>query len=562
MAEVDAARAHLQQYLPYVGTNGASNSWVVSGSLTKTGKPFLANDPHLELTAPNVWWFVHLSCPTVDMIGTSMAGMPGILIGHNQNIAWGFTMVGGDEQDLFIMEDNAAGTHYRYNGTWEPYTFYTESIRRGESYVQNVTVRVSRYGPAINHLYSLPSIPTLCMYWNSMHENDTSSTSVYLLNNAKDFTSFTEALRLYRSASINVVYADTSGNIGYQMTGHFRIRAPGHDGRYPVPGNGSFDYVGWIPWSESPRLYNPAEGFIVTANNKAPPPNYPYIVTLDWEEPARAERIRQMLSNMTMHSSVLTLTDMKAIQLDVVSGIFALFKPTLARIQPLTDRGAVWQRQLLLWDGVASIGSKEASVFSAWYIELSQLTLSEGFQSGHSYQFLASLFNSTDPRDDLCESLGMTCLMFAAKALEDALDILQVSDENSGPRWGVDIHQAEFHHLVLGGTPLSCISNRRTAKGGDEWSLNVAGWSYDARSSFPVREGPSWRMIVDLGNMQNSVYVCPLCGSGNMLVDAYSVQLEAWTAGQYFYMATRGFVATELFLLVPPTPPQEEVGML
>jgi len=243
---------------------------------------------------------------------------------------------------------------------------------------------------------------SVCMYWNLLHEFDPSTTALYQLNRATNWTEFTSALSLYHSASINVVYADIKGNIGYQMTGRFRIRSANHDGRYPVPGNGDYDYLGWIAFDDLPRVLNPVEGFIVTANNKGPPANYPFIITKDWEVPARAERIRQMLLNISS-CGLYTLEDMKTVQLDVHANLFNRYKSILERIQPSDDISSYWRDRLLRWDAVASIGSEETSVFEVWVEQLS-LMAQHGYHPSN-YEFILSVFNSSNPTDIGC---GMT----------------------------------------------------------------------------------------------------------------------------------------------------------
>ena len=263
------------------------------------------------------------------------------------------------------------GTQYYHNNAWVPYTVRTESISvKGAAAPTTLSVKVSRYGPVINSAYNVPGATNLCLFWSSFNQSALIGRTILSLLNATNHAGFLNAFSQYSGASLSVVYADTVGNIGYLLAGRFPLRQSQHDGRYPVPGNGTFDYVGWLPFAKNPQTLNPASGYIVAANNKSPYNGYPYNIGADWIPPLRAIRITQRLSALVGVTPV-TIAHMQSIQLDTQSLIFDLLRSTFAAVQPSGPVAAAWQAATLLWDGNASIGSTKTGVFEAWCVSLS-----------------------------------------------------------------------------------------------------------------------------------------------------------------------------------------------
>lgn len=275
---------------PFLG----SNNWVVAGEHTATGLPLLANDPHLGIQMPAIWYEVGLHAPGWDMRGFSFAGVPGIIIGHNDRIAWGVTNVGADVQDLYIEKINPSNPNqYEYQGQWEDMEVIQEVIRVNGGEDVTLNVRVTRHGPIINDMVDDLTDP-LAFKWTAQ-EPSRIMQSVLLLNQAQNYDDFREALRYWDIPSLNVVYADVDGNIAYQMPGLVPVR-PTSNGLLPVPGwTGEHEWEGWIPYEELPAMFNPDEGYIVTANNAVVDEDYPHLISLYWADGDRAERIRQIL---------------------------------------------------------------------------------------------------------------------------------------------------------------------------------------------------------------------------------------------------------------------------
>jgi penicillin amidase len=271
-----------------------SNSWVISGDLTDTGMPLLANDPHLGVQMPSIWYEVGLHCVEfgpecqVDVTGFSFAGTPGVVIGHNDRIAWGLTNVGPDVMDLYIEKINPENPdQYEYQGKWVDMDVITEDIQVAGGDIVEQTVRLTRHGPIITDVYGLgefadesgidiPDNFALAVRWTAL-EPSCVFCAIWKFNKAQNWDEFRTAASGFAVPSQNLVYADIEGNIGYQTPGNIPIRSEGHDGMLPVPGwTGEYEWQGYIPFDELPFVYNPPEGFIVTANNAVVGPEYPY----------------------------------------------------------------------------------------------------------------------------------------------------------------------------------------------------------------------------------------------------------------------------------------------
>ena len=276
--------------------NIGSNNWVVGGSRTTTGKPLLANDPHLGAQIPSIWYLASIQGNRLHAIGATLPGMPGIPSGHNDRIAWGVTNLGPDVQDLYMERVNPANPNeVEVNGAWQPLTIISETIQvKGRKEPITWAARASRHGPLISDVTS-DATTTLALRWTSLDAGDTTLEAFMQVMYAGNWDEFRTALRAYVGPSQNFVYADVDGNIGYYGPGRIPIRAQGN-GFMPAPGwNDEYAWTGFIPFDELPHDFNPASGFIVTANNKVVPDAYPYFLATDWAPPYRATRIVQMI---------------------------------------------------------------------------------------------------------------------------------------------------------------------------------------------------------------------------------------------------------------------------
>ena len=309
------------------GPEIGSNSWAVSGKLTTTGMPLLANDMHLGIQMPSIWYQNALHCqPKSDacpfeVTGFSFAGVPGVVAGHNDSIAWGFTNLGPDVQDLFIEKVNPDNPdQYEVDGQWVNFETRQETIKVGGGDPVELTVRLTRHGPVVSDTYgdlkdqvdikknpeatpfkdkagiALPENYAIALSWTALSPS-TPFEAIWGFNRAQNWEEFRAAARNFHVPAQNLLYADTQGNIGYQTPGDIPIRKKG-DGTLPVPGwNSEYDWSGYIPFDELPYVFNPESGYIATANNQANPRDYPYLITKDWDYGQRAARIVDMIQN-------------------------------------------------------------------------------------------------------------------------------------------------------------------------------------------------------------------------------------------------------------------------
>jgi penicillin amidase len=336
--------------------NAASNNWVVSGSRTTTGKPLLANDPHLQSSAPSIWYMVHLSMPGLRAAGVSVAGLPGIAIGHNEHIAWGVTSLEPDTQDLYIEKfDPNNARRYQTPAGWREAEVRREEIKVRKGFMSAATdtvpfdVTVTRHGPIILE----KDARRYALRWTALDERANLSESFYALNYARNWNEFRAALKDYSGPAFNMIYADTKGHIGYYGVGHFPIRKTG-DGKLPYDGaTDDGEWTGFIPFDQLPHVYDPPSGLIVTANSRIVGRSYPYKLTVQPLAAYRARRIYTLLQAKPK----LTIQDFRAIQGDTytISGI-TFVNEFVKELMPTVHAGSDDQllehlRLLQDWDG-------------------------------------------------------------------------------------------------------------------------------------------------------------------------------------------------------------------
>jgi penicillin amidase len=381
----------LQDLPTAVGVNGdgiGSNSWVVGGEHTITGKPLLANDPHLSASLPSVWYQMGLHCRDVsaecqyDVTGYTFAGMPGVIIGHNQDIAWGLTNSGVDVTDLYL--EKITGDGYQYDGKVVPFKSREETIKVAGGKAQKIVVRETNNGPLLSDrsddLVKTGRKATVdsaapdrgdgygvALRWTALDAGRTMD-SIFAMNRAKDWDDFREAATLFEVPSQNLIYADTEGSIGYTLPGKIPTRAEKHDGSIPAPGwDPDYEWTGWIEQDALPYEYNPDRGYIVTANQAVVGEDYPYTLTTDWGYGARSRRITELIESKIKDDGKISTDDMRQMQLDNSSTIAKLLVPHLLKID--TEDEDVREAQKLLegWDYTQDADSAAAAYFnSVW----------------------------------------------------------------------------------------------------------------------------------------------------------------------------------------------------
>ncbi|CAL9528014.1 penicillin acylase family protein [Streptomyces sp. enrichment culture] len=374
-----------------VGVNGdgiGSNSWVVSGQHTVSGKPLLANDPHLSASLPSVWYQMGLHCRSVsdkcryDVTGYTFAGMPGVIIGHNQDIAWGLTNSGVDVTDLYL--EKITGDGYQYGDKVVPFETREETIKVAGGASRKIVVRETNNGPLLSDR-SDELVKTgkkaavdsaapdrgdgyaVALRWTALDPGRTMD-AVFAINRAQDWDDFREASELFEVPSQNLVYADTEGHIGYTLPGRIPTRAKQHDGSVPAPGwDPDYEWTGWVDQDELPYEFDPERGYIVTANQAVVGEDYPYTLTTDWGYGARSQRINDLIQSKIKDGGKISTDDMRQMQLDNSSSIAKLLVPELLKIDVGDEHVREAQKLLQGWDYTQDADSAAAAYFnSVW----------------------------------------------------------------------------------------------------------------------------------------------------------------------------------------------------
>lgn len=539
----------LQIDLQLGGLDVGSNNWVVAGTHTDTGLPLLANDPHLGSRIPSIWYLAELQGESIHVSGATFPGLPGVASGHNDQIAWGVTNLGPDVQDLYLERVNPANLNqYEVDGQWVDMEIVEELIYiGGQEEPVRWAARSTRHGPLLSDVSGSTAAP-VALRWTALDPADTTIAAFLNVGKAADWDEFTQALKFYVAPSQNFVYADKAGNIGYYSPGRIPLRVDGHDGMTPVPGWASeYEWQGWIPFEEMPHVYNPEVGFVVTANNKAIPADYPYFVSNEWAPPYRAQRITDMILEMTRGDESLSLADMAAIQGDQTSLQVRELLPLLLAVEPGDERQAQALTILREWNGAPStVDSAAAAIYMAWYQflgpaifedDLSRDLFEEMALRSH-HTFLADILAQADSPwcDNVRSFPNEDCGTIAQEALDVALDDLteRMGDDMTKWQWG-EIHFTYYpHNPFTEVSPLNRIFDRQIANGGDTYTVNVAPVRFDPR--YEQRWVPSYRHLIDLADLNASLFMHTTGQSGNFVSPHYDDLIERHQAVEYLPM--------------------------
>ncbi len=558
------------------GEGLGSNNWVISGERTESGKPILADDTHLGIQMPSIWYEVGLHCEPIgpecpfNVVGFSFASSPGVIIGHNDHIAWGVTNLGPDVQDFFIEKINPENPNqYEFKGQWKDMEIIREEITvAGQDDPEIVNVRITRHGPIINDViggveeeWSYGWQP-LAFSWTALQPG-TLVKSILMINNASNWDEFRAALSYWDVPSQNFVYADVEGNIGYQAPGRIPIRAAG-DGTMPVPGwTGAYEWIDYIPFDSLPRAYNPAEGYIVTANNAVVGTDYPYFISADWAPGYRARRIVEMIEA----DESITVEDVMTMHGDNVVLYAQDILPFLLQLPTTDPKQAQALDYLRDWDFRAERESVPAVIFESLRIHLVDRVygdelgeqLLRRLRSNLSVALSRMLPEPETPWfDDVTtpevESRDEILLL----ALGDTVDELSetLGEDMSSWKWG-DLHTATFRNQSLGNSGIGIIEaifNRGpVAVDGTGGAVNAT--SYSMSDPYAVAAVPSQRQIVDLEYFERSLTMHTTGQSGHPFHPHYDDMIDPWRNIQYHPMLwTRGQVeaAAEAHLTLTP----------
>lgn len=545
------------------GTGIGSNSWAVSGDHTPTGLPYLMNDPHLGSQMPSIWYQVGLHCRVVtddcpfDVAGFSFAGVPGVIIGHNADIAWGFTNTGPDVQDLYIEKVNPDNPNqYEVNGEWVDMELRTEIIEVAGGDPVTTTVRTTRHGPIISDSYealedfdSSPAAPphpyAIALRWTALDESPSLMGPIMGFNTARNFDEFRAAAFTFEVPAQNLLYADTAGNIGYQMPGRIPIRASG-DGTVPVPGwTDAYEWTGFIPREQLPWSFNPASGWIVTANNSVIDGNYPYLISEDFAYGYRARRVVDLVtSNLGIDKDGHATIQFDSYDLNA-EFILPYLENALVVVPGLTtsdtDQDAI--NRLFTWDLQNFSGSEGAAIWNAVWANMLRLTfhdeMPEDFwPEGNSRWFEVMRQLMDRPSDPFWDDLTTTAIedrdTILALSFHAAVDELagRISSNVGEWSWG-DIHTITFENQTLGSSGIGLIEDRFNRGpypvGGSEGVVNAVGWT--ATEGYEVDWLPSMRMIVDLSDLRMSRAIHTTGQSGHTDHPHYDDMIPLWLRG-------------------------------
>jgi len=565
-----------------------SNNWVLSGDLTTTGMPLLANDTHLANQMPSIWYENGLHCTddSVDcpyqLVGFSFAGTPGIVIGHNSHHGWGVTTEAADTQDLFIERVNPDDPgQYEVEGTWADFEVREETIEVGGGDDLTYEVLSTRHGPVISETFLdedpfdesatvvAPDEYVVALAWQSL-EPSTLVDAIVGMNVATSYEEFRDAVALWDVAAQNVVYADIEGNIAYHSTGEIPVRASG-DGRYPVPGwTSESEWEGTVPFEQMPSMLNPEQGYIQSANQPVLRPGVEPLISVDGASGYRASRIEQMIEGTNEHS----VATMQQMHFDAWDGGAELIVPHLLAIDSTGDETlADTQAHLKGWSSGGAAFQDEArsagaALYQAIWRQILALTfhddLPEDFWpagGGRWFEVVRGLLD--EPEDPFWDDSGTVDVETRDEILRESMrrgrievaDLL--GDDPQDWTWGA-LHIAHFENQTLGQSgigPVEWLFNRTAPArvGGSESVVNAVGW--DPTESYEVNWVPSERMVVDLGNLDASSFIHTTGQSGHAFAKHYESMLEMWTDGRQgpmpFTREAVEEVAVDALTLVP-----------
>ena len=528
-----------------------SNNWALSGKLTTSGKPLLANDPHLGLSAPAIWYFAHLDAPGLNVIGGTLPGIPAVILGRSENFAWSFTNTNPDVQDLYIEQvDTKNPGMYRGPEGWLSFKVRQEIIDVKGAPSVNIIVRESRHGPVVSDAYARAkrAIDTdrfaLALRWTALDSENQSVVGLLEMNRAKDMNTFRHLLRKNYAPMQNVVMADMDGNIAYQAAGIAPKRQL-HHGLYgvaPAPGwEKQYDWHGYVPFDQLPASHNPEQGWIATANQRIIAANDPNPLTGDWDLSARYERIVDLIKSKSSHDT----NTMKVMQADTLSltslPLLTLFKTSTPN-HPLSSKAIEIAKD---FNGDMRVDSAAALIFNAWADHLTRNLFSRlGYIFNETYgerNYRAALLAQIqNPHSPWCDNpkteAHETCLEASNDASNKALEYLSKEYGNDPSKWTWgNAHIAISEHRPFSKIPLiGRLFNLQTPFPGDSNTINVGRLEL-LRSDQPYEtlQAPSLRAIYDLADLEKSLFIFQSGQSGWVQSHFYRNMMPLWAKNEY-----------------------------
>lgn len=562
-----------QAAAPLSGVEGAgSNNWVLAPARTTTGGPLLANDPHLKLSSPALWYFARLKAPGIDVAGATLPGLPGVVLGQNADIAWGFTNTAPDVQDLYLEQlDPADPTRYRTPDGWATFTTRQEVIRIKGGAEVTLTVRETRHGPVISDadlpatrgLTGPPAMPShaLAMRWTALADDIDPVGVSTAIQRADSVEAFIAAARGWVAPMQNMVVADRAGHIALVIPGRVPVRAKAHDlmGQVPAPGwLPQYDWQGFLPADALPVVRNPPAGWLATANQRTVPADYPHYLTSEWAAPWRQQRIEQVLAARERH----TLDDLARLQADQRS---LAVRPLLPWLQRAAAAQPAVQPLLAGFDGEMAADQPAPLIFWAFARQLALRVFGDELGTEAEERSWRDGLEAVMAREDAwwCDDkrtpAAETCATQADGALADALAELRArfGDDPARWRWG-DAHVARSEHRPFTRVkPLARWFEQRVPVGGDTYTVNVGRVVLRADTTTGERyftdHGPSLRGLYDLADRSRSKVMHSTGQSGLPWAAHWRDFSAPWAAVEYvpLWPVKPG---GEVLLLQPPAP--------
>ncbi|EQB37597.1 hypothetical protein M948_03340 [Virgibacillus sp. CM-4] len=518
-----------------------SNNWVVSGDKTASGLPLLADDPHLGLATPSIWLQMQLESDTNHVSGVIFAGVPGIILGHNDTIAWGVTNTGPDVQQLYLEKQHPERENqFYYEGKWEKATVIEEPIKVKNEETLDYHVVETRHGPIISEFAEESGKDTmLSLRWTAL-EPTTELEAILEINRASDWSSFEKGLEKFLVPAQNFVFAQKNGTIAYKANGNIPIYQDGTDALLPLPGwEKESEWKGYIPFEQLPRIVNPAKGYIATANNKITTEDYPYHISNVWAQPYRYERIAEVLES----SNALTVRDMQDLQMDTKNMQAEEFVPvflSILRNMNISEKEKQAVNVMKKWDYHDEATAVQPLIFHHWMNELEAIIYQDIPDNmmdlfGSRGQTTDELIRkSVEGKDAIWVENAGGLQQVVKDALTNSLNKLEndFGKKMNGWQWG-DYHQVSFRH------PLSEINPVLEFFFNNEAPLPVGGSkvtpmaaAYKTETGI-VNHGASWRFVVDMEEPKKGYHIVGPGQSGHFKSDWYHDQLTDWVHGSY-----------------------------
>jgi penicillin amidase len=563
--------------LPESGIEGVgSNNWVVAGSHSTSGKPLLANDPHLKLSAPALWYFAHLEAPGLHVAGATLPGLPFVVLGQTDRIAWGFTNTGPDVQDLYLERlDPNDPNRYQTPDGWAAFETHEEVIKVKGGDDVRIAVRSSRHGPVISDSGVTAGLTgpsekpayALAMRWTALDADATTVDAGLAFARARSVDDFIAASAGYQAPMQNMVVADLGGHIGFVAAGKVPRRKPGNDlmGQVPSPGwDARYDWDGWVPAGETPREVDPARGWIATANQRVIPDGYAHYLTSEWAPPWRYRRISELLAARPMHD----LESLRAIQADQVSLEAQKLLPYLKRATSSHPLAAAAQARLATFDGTMRADDPAPLILWSWARHLTRLVFADRlgpdlwkttFAGRSLREALEGVLERQDGWwcDDPATETVETCDQRVNSAFTQALEELEAAQGSdvSAWRWG-RAHIARSEHRPFSRVPLLARAfELRTPVGGDTYTVNVGQVRLRPDPTtgelYLDEHGPSLRALYDLGDPSRSRVMHSTGQSGNPFAAHYRDFVLPWTRVEYVPLWNAPAVSTLVLRAAP-----------